>query len=121
MTQFGSHLEYNTPIIKWLRGNKLEFKVRGSSLLQDGIPSDSKSLWAKHGNAYGSTDWTTAASSIVARCNVSGQANNLQTRAEAGDFFHIDTSIRVAGVNTGASLDIPIVIVKSVNFTSSTC
>jgi hypothetical protein len=121
MTQFGSHLDRDQPDIKYARGNMLQFKVGVSSLLQNGLPSDSKSLWVKHGSAYNSTDWDTAAGSIVARCNASGEANNLDYRATQGDFFHIDTNIRVTAVNTGVSMDVPIVIVKSVNFTSSTC
>jgi hypothetical protein len=121
MTQFGSHEDPDQPEMRWLRGMMLRFKLQPSTLLQTGIPTETKSLWGKHGIQYGSTDWDTAASSIGSRetCGQSGQANNLATRAANGDLYHIDTNIRITARNTGARIDIPIVIVKSVNFVTS--
>ena len=120
-TQFGTHTDPDQPEMKWARGPRLEFKLQPSLLLRDGRPSESKSLWGKHGLVYGSTDWTTAAAAIGTRetCgteNAAAYQNNLQLRAEAGDFYHIDTNIRVTALRTGARIDIPVVIVKSINF-----
>jgi hypothetical protein len=122
MTQFGSYKDADQPEIKYLRGAMLRFKVLASTLLQTGIPSESKSLWAKHGLAYGSADWDTAQASIgsAETCGAgASDANNLDYRATQGDFYHIDTNIRVTGMNTGARIDLPFVFVKSVNFVTS--
>ena len=121
MTSVADHQDPDAPEIKYLRGVKLEFKLRASLLLQAGTPSESKSLWAKHGAAYGSTDWDTAAPLIGtnATCGKSGQENYLATRAAAADFYHLDTNVRVTAMNTGARVDIPIVVVKSENFVTS--
>jgi len=121
MTQFGSSKNADQPEMKWLRGAMIRFKLRASLLAQTGLPAESKSIWGKHGVAYTSTDWDTAASSIGSRetCGLSGQANNLDTRATDGDLFHIDTSVRVTAMNTGARIDIPVVLIKSVNFVTS--
>ena len=121
MTQFGSHEDPDQPEMRWLRGVMLRFKLQPSNLLQTGAPTETKSLWGKHGILFGSADFDTAAATIGTRetCGSSGQANNLATRAAAGDLYHIDTNIRVTARNTGASIDVPIVIVKSVNFVTS--
>jgi hypothetical protein len=99
MTQFGSYKDSDQPEMKWLRGAMLQFGVKASTLLQTGLPSSTKSLWAKHGAAYDSGTWDTAATSIGTRltCGATGQANLLSTRADAGDLYHIVTSIRVTG------------------------
>jgi hypothetical protein len=94
MNQFGSSDDLDQPEIKWLRGALIQFKVLASSRLQrDGRPSATESLWSKFGNIYNATAWNTAASSIGVRetCGTSGQANNLQTRAEGGGFYNIAT------------------------------
>ena len=121
VTQFGSYKDLDQPEMKWLRGSMIRFKVLASSLLQAGLPAETKSLWAKHGNAYSSNTWTTAASSIGTKetCGASGQANNLDTRANNGSLFHIDTNIRVTGMNSGVQIDIPVVFVKDVNFVTT--
>jgi len=116
-TQFGSYKDLNQPEMKWLRGARLEIKILASSFLQFGLPAESKSLWAKHGLAYGTGTWTTAASSITTAPTCT--ANNLNTRANEGTLFHIDTNIRVTGFNSGIRVDIPIVLVKDVNFVTT--
>ena len=116
-TQFGSYKDLNQPEMKWLRGARLEIKILASSFLQFGLPAESKSLWAKHGLAYGTGTWTTAASSITTTPTCT--ANNLNTRANEGTLFHIDTNIRVTGFNSGIRVDIPIVLVKDVNFVTT--
>ena len=121
MTQFGSSDDSDQPEMKWLRGAMIRFKIKASLLLQTGLPAESKSLWGKHGVAYGSSDWDTAASSIGTKetCGASGQANNLDTRATNSDLFHIDSTVRVIAMGTGAKIDIPVVFIKSVNFVTS--
>ena len=121
MTQLGPHTDLDQPEMKYARGIMVRFKVLMSSLLQSSNTTSNKSLWVKHGTAYGTGTWDTAASSIgtAETCGTSGQANNLATRADAGDLYHIDTTIRVTGMQSGASVDIPITLVKSVNFVTS--
>jgi len=124
MTQFGSSKHADQPEMKWLRGAMIRFKLRASLLAQTGTPSESRSIWGKHGIAYTSTDWDTAAGSIGTRetCGQENSAtwqNNLDYRATQGDLFHIDTNVRVTAMNTGARIDIPVVLIKSVNFVTS--
>jgi len=118
MTQFGSSDDPDQPEMQWLRGPMIEFKIIASNLLQSGDPDSSKSLWQKHGTQDTASDWDTTASTIgsASTCGAPGQANNLDTRAEAGDLWRITSNIRVTSINAGPSVDVPVRFYKSKNF-----
>ena len=122
MTEFGSSDQPDQPEMKWLRGPKIEFKIRASDLLQQGDPGSSKSLWQKHGQADSGTDWDTTATTIgtKATCGAgASDANNLDYAAGQGDLWHINSNIRVTSKKTGASIDVPVRFYKSKNFVTS--
>jgi len=106
------------PKIRWLRGNKVEFKIVASDLLQNGDPDSSKSLWQKHGAQDTGTDWDTTAATIGNSSTgyTAGGQNDIDEEAEKGNLWRIDSHIRVSGVYTGASIDIPVRFYKSKDF-----
>jgi len=88
-----------SPIIRGPRGNELNFRIRASVELQT-----SNFLFTKVGTTPGT--FTTTNTNLTS--GQSPSANNLSTRAAAGELLYIDTNVRVSGVTTGISVDIPI-------------
>jgi|6_EtaG_2_1085325.scaffolds.fasta_scaffold00098_11 hypothetical protein len=118
MNKFDDSLKPHQPKIRWLRGNKIEFKIMASDLLQSGDPDSSKSLWQKHGTQDTGTDWDTTAATIgnSSTCYTAGGTNDIDAEAAAGTLWRIDSYIRVSGVYTGASIDVPVRFYKSKEF-----
>ena len=86
-----------SPKIRGPRGNELNFRIRPSVELQT-----SNHLFTKIGTTPSS--FTTANSAL----KVTGDQNNLNDRAGDGELLFIDTNVRVSGVTTGISVDIPV-------------
>ena len=93
-----------SPRIRGPRGNELKFRIRPSLELQT-----ASHLFTKIGTTPSSFTTANTALTSTQATEGSGEAdNNLNTRAVAGELLFIDTNVRVSGVTTGISVDIPV-------------
>ena len=88
-----------SPKIRGPRGNELKFRIRPSVELQT-----SNHLFTK----IGTTPSTFTTTNTNLTSGQSPSANNLSTRAAASELLYIDTNVRVSGVTTGISVDVPV-------------